>query len=178
MPQPQTQTQPLNISPIYPTAPVTQTQQFYQQQAPVQNTPYIQNLYGNTPTIPTQNINLYPNTYQQNQYQQHQQYQQYQQPAQPAFNQQIPQQTNNWAFNPNPNPNPNTQNLYMNTNPIYGQTSPQATQATYSLNQGISLSSKKDDEFGNFVSGSSSNQNVKLFLFLGFLVVRQREGSH
>lgn len=145
----------MNISPIYPSVPVTQTQQFYQQQSPVQNTPYIQNLYGNTPTIPTQNINLYStspqqNQYQQNQYQQHQ-HQQYQQPPQPSFNQQIPQQSNNWAYNPNP------QNQYMNANPIYGQTSPQAS---HSLNQGISLSNKKDDEFGNFVSGSTSNHNV------------------
>ncbi len=168
MQQPQTQT--LNISPIYPTVPVAQTQQFYQQQPPVQNTPYITNLYGNPQTIPTQNINLYPtssqqNQYQQNQYQQHQQYQQYQQPAQPTFNQQIPQQTNNWAFNPN------IQNQYMNTNPLSGQTSPQASQATHSLNQGFGLSSKKDDEFGNFVSGSTSNQNVILLLFLGFLVI-------
>ncbi len=172
MPQPQTQTQTqsLNISPIYPTVPVTPTQQFYQQQPPVQNTSYITNLYGNSPTVPTQNINLYPtssqqNQYQQNQYQQHQQYQQYQQPVQPAFNQQIPQQTNNWALNPS------AQNPYMNTNPIYGQTSPQASQANQSLNLGLGLSSKKDDEFGNFVSGSTSNQNVILLLFLGFLAI-------
>lgn len=146
MPNPQTQTQQKTNEFIYPTNPTSQPQpqpqQFYHQQPPVQNNNYIPNLYGNTPNMTTQNINLYPNSSQQNQYQ-HQQ-QTYQPTNQPAYNQAYnqhipPQQNNNWAFNPNP------QNQYMNANPVYGQTSPQVGQTTQSTNQGISLSNKKDD---------------------------------
>ena len=59
------------------------------------------------------------------------------------------QQQQNWAFNPPQNP-------YMNVNPMYGQTAPMVAQQQ-NISQGISLSSTpKNDDFGNFQSGSTS----------------------